>query len=334
MRRAHVVLLVFIALLALPIAAAADDKAGSAPSIGKPAAVGLTAVSATLQTKVVPALAGTLLAFEYGTTKDYGRRVAASPAVLPLAGTTASAHLDGLEPATSYHYRAVLTVLGVVLHGPDQTFTTKPAPPEDKAPDQPLKVADRQPAPKPVHAPKAPVLGHTVAAGPRAGTVRVRKPHGGFVRLAAGADVPSGAVVDASHGTVAVTSALPTGKTQTAEFSGGRFVVRQSRGGRGVVDVYLRGSLGSCRANIASIARKHRRRTRARSLWARDHGGKYRTHGANSVATVRGTRWLTRDTCAGTLTKVTHGAVSVRDLRRKRTVTVRAGHSYLARRGR
>ena len=52
------------------------------------------------------------------------------------------------------------------------------------------------------------------------------------------------------------------------------------------------------------------------------------------MATVRGTRWLTRDTCAGTLTKVTRGVVSVRDLRRKRTVTVRAGHSYLARRAR
>jgi hypothetical protein len=41
---------------------------------------------------------------------------------------------------------------------------------------------------------------------------------------------------------------------------------------------------------------------------------------------------LTEDTCAGTRTRVTEGSVAVRDLNRKRTVIVRAGHSYLARR--
>jgi hypothetical protein len=50
------------------------------------------------------------------------------------------------------------------------------------------------------------------------------------------------------------------------------------------------------------------------------------------VATVRGTRWVTTDTCAGTRTTVTAGSVAVRDLRRGRTVVVRAGHTYLARR--
>ena len=69
-----------------------------------------------------------------------------------------------------------------------------------------------------------------------------------------------------------------------------------------------------------------------RSLWGADHGGHFRTHGHNSVATVRGTRWLTQDRCDGTLTKVTRGAVSVHDVRAHRTVIVKAGHSYLARR--
>jgi hypothetical protein len=45
---------------------------------------------------------------------------------------------------------------------------------------------------------------------------------------------------------------------------------------------------------------------------------------------VRGTRWLTEDRCGGTLTRVTDGAVVVRDLARRRNVIVRAGHSYLA----
>jgi hypothetical protein len=47
---------------------------------------------------------------------------------------------------------------------------------------------------------------------------------------------------------------------------------------------------------------------------------------------VRGTKWLTTETCAGTRTTVAAGAVSVLDKVRHRTVLVRAGHSYLARR--
>src|SRR5205085_1351497 len=81
---------------------------------------------------------------------------------------------------------------------------------------------------------------------------------------------------------------------------------------------------------LASAARKQRKR---RTLWGRDHGGRFSTRGANSVATVRGTRWMTQERCAGTLTRVTEGAVAVRDLRRHKTVVVRAGHTDLAREG-
>jgi hypothetical protein len=66
-------------------------------------------------------------------------------------------------------------------------------------------------------------------------------------------------------------------------------------------------------------------------LWARDRHGRFRSRGRNSVATVRGTRWVTRETCAGTLTRVMDGAVDVFDRHTHRTVRVRAGHSYLAR---
>ena len=56
----------------------------------------------------------------------------------------------------------------------------------------------------------------------------------------------------------------------------------------------------------------------------------FRTRGRNSVATVRGTKWLTVDRCDGTLTRVLAGAVVVRDLKRKRNVLVRAKRSYFA----
>jgi ferric-dicitrate binding protein FerR (iron transport regulator) len=69
-----------------------------------------------------------------------------------------------------------------------------------------------------------------------------------------------------------------------------------------------------------------------RSLWARDRGGRFRTYGNNSVATARGTAWVTRDRCDGTVTRVREGAVAIKDRRTGRTVIVRAGGSYLARR--
>ena len=69
-----------------------------------------------------------------------------------------------------------------------------------------------------------------------------------------------------------------------------------------------------------------------RSLWARDRGGRFRTYGNNSVATARGTAWVTQDRCDGTVTRVHEGAVAVKDRRTGRTVVVRAGRAYLAKR--
>jgi hypothetical protein len=40
--------------------------------------------------------------------------------------------------------------------------------------------------------------------------------------------------------------------------------------------------------------------------------------------------WYTADRCDGTLTRVREGSVLVTDFRRKRTVIVRAGKTYLA----
>jgi uncharacterized repeat protein (TIGR01451 family) len=71
------------------------------------------------------------------------------------------------------------------------------------------------------------------------------------------------------------------------------------------------------------------RKTRVRSLWG-NASGSFRTRGRHSSATVRGTVWYTADRCDGTLTRVREGSVLVTDFRRKRTVIVRAGKTYLA----
>jgi hypothetical protein len=105
-----------------------------------------------------------------------------------------------------------------------------------------------------------------------------------------------------------------------------------------MTDIVLRGgAFGACRRTRArtraavAMAAAAKRKKAVRRLWARDKGGRFRTHGRNSVATVRGTRWVTEDRCDGTLTRVTEGAVDVRAKRAKKAVRVRAGRSLLVR---
>ena len=72
------------------------------------------------------------------------------------------------------------------------------------------------------------------------------------------------------------------------------------------------------------------KKPKTRHLWGQGSGA-FRTTGRYSAATVRGTKWLVRDSCSGTLTRVTQGVVSVRDKVRHKSIVVRAGHRYTAR---
>jgi hypothetical protein len=169
-----------------------------------------------------------------------------------------------------------------------------------------------------------------VRGAPGEGVLRTRRPGGsGLGPLVLGSAVRGGSALDASEGSIALTSALPNGELQTGRFGGGRFVIRQGK--KGYIDLYLRGR--ACRRPPAtsslSIARASRKK-RERRLWGKDHGGRFRTHGKNSHATVRGTRWVVVDTCRGTLTRVTSGSVVVTDKVRGKRVVVDAGERYLA----
>ncbi|MEA2290002.1 MAG: hypothetical protein QOD55_1999 [Solirubrobacteraceae bacterium] len=305
----------------------ADATAQTAP------ATAVTATTALLNGVIGPASGTTYYTFEYGTTTNYGK-ITPIAAVPGFNGARAvSAPLGGLTPATVYHFR-LITGNGRTWRvgvGADQTFTTTPAPaplPVAPVPVPAAPAAAAAPAP-------TPTLGKTVVVAPLGGTVKVKVPGAAEYTVlgAGGGAVPTGATVDTRAGEVQLTTALPGGKTQAAQFHGGVFRVRQSAAGGGTTDIDLRGpalqcSRGTARASAAAAAK---RKPPKRKLWGQDKGGRYRTHGANSVATVRGTKWVTTDTCSGTRTTVTEGAVSVRDLRRKRSVLVRAGHSYVAR---
>ena len=47
---------------------------------------------------------------------------------------------------------------------------------------------------------------------------------------------------------------------------------------------------------------------------------------------MRGTTWLVENRCRTTLTRVKQGVVKVRDFKRKKTIVLRAGRRYIARR--
>lgn len=186
-----------------------------------------------------------------------------------------------------------------------------------------------------------PTVGRTANVEPVRGTVRVNLPsapkgnHGRFVPLRRARQIPVGSILDTRRGTVAMTNASGAGgRTFSGEFAGGIFQVLQKRRRGAVTELRLVGGrFGRCvrgGAGRAIAARKRLSRRVARSLRAKA-GGPYRTRGRESAATVRGTNWSTVDRCDGTVTVVGSGAVAVRDFRRRKTVVVRTGGSYIAR---
>jgi hypothetical protein len=178
----------------------------------------------------------------------------------------------------------------------------------------------------------SPVPGHTVTVAARAGTVKVKEPGArGYVVLSGPASIAVGSLIDTRDGSVTLTSALPDGTEQSAIFHGGLFEVRQPPGARGQTELVLRGPRPTCARNPARAAATTRRRPARRRLWGNANHGRFRTRGSNSVASVRGTAWYVEDRCDGTVTRVSKGRVSVYDSRRRISVIVRAGESYLAR---
>jgi hypothetical protein len=181
-----------------------------------------------------------------------------------------------------------------------------------------------------------------VNALPEAGTVLVKLPPGagakaraassGFVPLeTVGRQLPVGSTLDTSKGTVLLTSATTaSGRTQAGHFTGGVFTIGQGRKNPLTTLSMTGGGLNSCSKLPPGGSPKVAVATRARRRLFSNVKGRFRTRGRNSDATVRGTIWTMTDTCAGTLTKVTKGSVTVRDFNLRKSKLVRAGHSYLA----
>jgi hypothetical protein len=122
-----------------------------------------------------------------------------------------------------------------------------------------------------------------------------------------------GSTIDATKGTVKLTTTRDAhGHTQSGTFSQGAFTITQTKGSRPLTDLKLAGGdFASCppRAGgrLTSDATAARARP-VRRLFGHAHG-RFRTRGRHSSATVRGTKWVTSDTCDGTLTEDREGQV-------------------------
>jgi hypothetical protein len=173
----------------------------------------------------------------------------------------------------------------------------------------------------------APALGRSMTAVPRSGAVLVKAAGSTtFAPLGAFASLRVGTIVDARHGRVRIT-ATSGGNVYSADFYGGEFQIAQLAKKGATADMKLfGGNFAGCprAARPAAGNKRH-----ARQLWG-SGSGPFRTIGRFSASTVRGTTWLTKDTCSGTLTVVKAGSVSVRDFVKRRNVIVRAGDRYLA----
>jgi hypothetical protein len=332
--------------------ATASDSAsiGARPvSVTGPPSV-LSSTGAAFSGSLNPDGLPTTVFFEYGLDPKYS---GGGPVVYDQSTPTqqvgsdfvshaVSASVSGLVPNALYHARIVASNANGTTYGPDQTFTTGRAP-----------------------APSAPVLGQTANVIPVSGLVFIKPPAGktlyavralaagsvvkgqGFIPLTQARQVPIGSEIDARRGTLKlVVASTKKHHTMQARLTGSVFSLSQARSGlhKGLTTFALKErafagapSYASCTARKASIARAGPDAQLAKlspkvlqTLKASDHGGKFRTKGRYSAATVRGTDWWTAERCDGTLTIVKRGSVSVFDDRTRKTIIVKAGHSYLA----
>jgi CSLREA domain-containing protein len=225
------------------------------------------------------------------------------------------ANFGALQPGA---YTFTLRTSDAGGNSTDLTRTFTVAAPQAQATPTPTPTTTPTPPPKPV-------LGKSVVGVRLSGTVLVQLPgtHT-FVAVTTLESIPLNSIIDTRHGVIQITS--KTGSVM--KFYDGLFKVTQSGG---VTTMVLTEELAKCPSGkAASIAKK---KPKTRKLWG-DGSGAFSTRGQYSAATVRGTKWLVEDSCGKTLTRVAKGVVSVRDLVKRRTILLRAPHSYTARKKR
>ncbi len=166
-----------------------------------------------------------------------------------------------------------------------------------------------------------PTAGRTAVVRPTRGRPGLRlRGTRRFVPLMDRLPIPLRSTVDLTGGSASVTTAAGGRKVGSASLSGAQFEIRQGR---------RRGAASELRLVRPARACGPRKRVLAR-LRAKLRG-RFAIRGRRSRSTTRRATLTVEERCGGTLTRVRRGRAVVRDLSHRRTVTVRAGRSYLAR---
>ena len=191
----------------------------------------------------------------------------------------------------------------------------------------PCSAGTTQPLPPPAQ----PQPGLSGNAKPTSGHVFVKVPGSSrFQALEDARSIPIGSELNTEKGAVQLQTAADfAGKLQQGTFSGAKFVVRQKPARRPFTDLLLSGSrLNKCARAGRRVSTAAKRRSRR--LFGRGRG-RFRTRGRFASATVRGTSWVTKDTCTSTTVTARSGTVIVRDFAKRKTIRLRAPRSYTAR---
>ena len=209
------------------------------------------------------------------------------------------------------------------------------------------------PAPGPAPPPAPPAPGKSVVVRVVSGTVTIKYPAGkapagtgkGFVPLTGAHQHPDGLAARHHQGSrrADLRGRHRGKKTQTADFYDGIFQVKQSvpkkkpkKPAALITDLVMKGQIARSQcaplkgARSAGADKKKGPKAVLGKLWGSGKG-----KSAPTASTARppcaARSGSSQDRCEGTLTRVRRGTVAVRDFKRKKTVNVKAGHTYLAR---
>jgi hypothetical protein len=285
-----------------------------------------------------------------------------------FANHTVTATVTGLLPNVAYHVRAVATNSAGNALGADQLLQTPADPPPP--PPVLGKTANVSPVSGVVYielppgatlasvSPRASMPGAFLS--PSVSTPSPLSPFGlpltalpseafaalvkgrNFIPLTEARQIPFGSTLDTSAGVVHITTATtasPKGKVQFGDFGAGLFKLLQARKQKGLTELnivdshparQLCATIGKGKGKKASAASGHPSQKVLGRLTANSHGH-FVGQGQYSSATVRGTTWGVQNRCDGTLTRVVRGELVVRDFRKRKSITLFTGQSYLAR---
>jgi hypothetical protein len=264
-----------------------------------------------------------------------------------LAPSSAGDYVATIRASVDSPYTVAPTGGAAVKIVASQTGPPPPPPAPAPAPapqPSPAPAPSPSPAPGPSSTPSGPpppVFQQSADLDPVAGNVFVRLPGTTqFVPLTGAIQAPIGTDIDATGGKVGLSTVDAAGTQFHADFSDGRFKIARQLA-NGTTELRLAGgdfrSCGKATRAFASADKKKpkkpkRKRSRkvVRHLWGSGKG-KFQTRGRYLAATVHGTTWLTEDRCDASRAFVREGVVAVRDLVKRKTIQVTAGHGYVAR---